>query len=496
MQNLVNLNPLDLTSKSAAPNKSPSSQSVAVQFQQMLSQEIAQKNPGASANNNGAANTNVNKANSALPPVKQVTTNKAPNNPKAETKSNNTQAADANKAAEKSANTDNTTTTVSANTGANGFTTSEKIGKKEDADKVDSKDDDTQQIAADQNGNAQLLALVANIGQLVADQSNAARAFAAKTDRFDADADSAATSAGDSNAGKDAQLISKIASDADKLIAAADAKLADVTQSSPEFANALKEIQAQAQQADTSTNRELSPTDTKPTKAESQDANTELMSNARDLENNTPSAKLVNDAKAIIQQAQTEIKNQTSAATTDTTSTPEIQGISSAMASTIQRAADVASTHLAPRVGSPAWDQAVGQKVVWMVAGGQQSAELTLNPPDLGPLQVVLSINNDQANASFTSAQPEVRAALESAMPKLRQMMDDAGISLTGFSVNSQASQGFAFQQNANSFAQQSSQSNQSGNRTNNQFVNPAAPVISGTTTIRGGSISGVDLFA
>ncbi|HEV2609775.1 MAG TPA: flagellar hook-length control protein FliK [Noviherbaspirillum sp.] len=94
------------------------------------------------------------------------------------------------------------------------------------------------------------------------------------------------------------------------------------------------------------------------------------------------------------------------------------------------------SEKLTPPVGSPAWDQALGQKVVWMVAGEQQSASLTLNPPDLGPLQVVLNVSNSQANATFISAQPEVRQALEAAMPKLREMLGEAGIQLGQSSVN------------------------------------------------------------
>lgn len=92
---------------------------------------------------------------------------------------------------------------------------------------------------------------------------------------------------------------------------------------------------------------------------------------------------------------------------------------------------------LTPRVGTPAWDQALGQKVVWMVAGDQQSASLTLNPPDLGPLQVVLNVSNSQANATFIAAQPEVRQALEAALPKLRDMLGEAGIQLGQASVNS-----------------------------------------------------------
>lgn len=95
-----------------------------------------------------------------------------------------------------------------------------------------------------------------------------------------------------------------------------------------------------------------------------------------------------------------------------------------------QAAAGKPVERLAPPVGTPAWDQAIGQKVVWMVAGAQQSASLTLNPPDLGPLQVVLHVSNGQADASFFAAQPEVRQALEAALPRLREMMHDAGVEL------------------------------------------------------------------
>ena len=90
----------------------------------------------------------------------------------------------------------------------------------------------------------------------------------------------------------------------------------------------------------------------------------------------------------------------------------------------------LAASNLAPSVGTTAWSQALGEKIVWMAAGSQQTASLTLNPPNMGPLQIVLNITNDQATASFFSAQPEVRQALESAFPKLREMMNEAGIEL------------------------------------------------------------------
>lgn len=95
-----------------------------------------------------------------------------------------------------------------------------------------------------------------------------------------------------------------------------------------------------------------------------------------------------------------------------------------------------ATSRLAPEVGSSAWGQALGDKVVWMASGSQQSASLTLNPPNLGPLQIVLNVSNDQATANFFAAQPEVRQAIEDALPRLREMMSEAGIQLGQASVS------------------------------------------------------------
>lgn len=104
--------------------------------------------------------------------------------------------------------------------------------------------------------------------------------------------------------------------------------------------------------------------------------------------------------------------------------------VHAAAAEAVPFAADPAASRLAPAVGTPAWGQALGDKLVWMASGAQQTASLTLNPPNLGPLQVVLDVKNDQATASFYAAQPEVRQALESALPRLREMMTEAGIQL------------------------------------------------------------------
>lgn len=151
-----------------------------------------------------------------------------------------------------------------------------------------------------------------------------------------------------------------------------------------------------------------------------------------------------------------------------------------------QPSGGIAPEKLAPAVGSAAWDQALGQKIVWMTAGGQQTASLTLNPPDLGPLQVVLNISNDQANATFSAAQPEVRQALEAALPKLREMMGDAGIQLGETSINAGA---------ANQHGASGGSSRQSGgfNERDEQSDPPMQP---GNIAAQASGLGLVDTFA
>jgi flagellar hook-length control protein FliK len=137
----------------------------------------------------------------------------------------------------------------------------------------------------------------------------------------------------------------------------------------------------------------------------------------------------------------------------------------SALAAAKAAVSAVPTDKLSSRVGTPAWDQQLGQKIIFMAAGGEQSATMELNPPDLGPLQVVLSINKDQATAAFSSAQPEVRQALEAALPKLKEMMSEAGIQLGNASVSAGMSdQGNAFQQQASAAQSGSGRSASGGN--------------------------------
>ncbi len=108
--------------------------------------------------------------------------------------------------------------------------------------------------------------------------------------------------------------------------------------------------------------------------------------------------------------------------------------------------ASVPAQQVSPKVGSAEWGGAVGDKVLWMATQSHQVAELHLNPPNLGSLEVRLTVNNDQASALFVSHHAAVREAVETALPRLREMLADSGIMLGNVSVGAES---FSQQQQA-----------------------------------------------
>lgn len=81
-------------------------------------------------------------------------------------------------------------------------------------------------------------------------------------------------------------------------------------------------------------------------------------------------------------------------------------------------------------VGGRGWDSAIADRVIWMVQGEQQFARLKLNPPHLGPLEVRVSLQQDQASVSFLAQHAAVREALEAALPRLREMFEQQSLQL------------------------------------------------------------------
>lgn len=92
---------------------------------------------------------------------------------------------------------------------------------------------------------------------------------------------------------------------------------------------------------------------------------------------------------------------------------------------------------VATPITHPGWADDVGHQVTWLADQGSSSAELVLTPPHLGRIEISLQIGPDQSSAQFVSASPQVREALEQAMPRLREMLAGGGISLGEANVSS-----------------------------------------------------------
>lgn len=93
------------------------------------------------------------------------------------------------------------------------------------------------------------------------------------------------------------------------------------------------------------------------------------------------------------------------------------------------------------KVGAPGWDTAFSQRVAWAATNQHQVAELHLNPPNLGPVEIRITVSNDQATAVFVSPHASVRDSIEAALPRLREMLGESGLSLGNVNVSSQSFQ-------------------------------------------------------
>lgn len=94
-----------------------------------------------------------------------------------------------------------------------------------------------------------------------------------------------------------------------------------------------------------------------------------------------------------------------------------------------------ASEQVAHPFSQPGWGQAFGEKVLWLVNNNIRQAELRLNPPDLGPLEVRIAVDRDQASVLFASQHTLVRDAVEGTIPRLREMMVASGFTEVDVSV-------------------------------------------------------------
>ena len=96
------------------------------------------------------------------------------------------------------------------------------------------------------------------------------------------------------------------------------------------------------------------------------------------------------------------------------------------------------STGIKQTVGQPGWNEALSDRVMVFVKERVSMAQIHLEPAQLGPIQVKITMHNDQANVVFVSNNALTRESIESAIPRLREALDQSGINLADVNVQHQ----------------------------------------------------------
>lgn len=115
-----------------------------------------------------------------------------------------------------------------------------------------------------------------------------------------------------------------------------------------------------------------------------------------------------------------------------------VQNLNAMMQTGTPARSDQATTVLTlqPQVFKADWTQAFNSSIVLLARDHMQSARLNINPPELGPIEVRLSVQNDQTSIQFLSHHAATRDVIEDAFPRLREMMASNGINLGDVNVS------------------------------------------------------------
>lgn len=81
------------------------------------------------------------------------------------------------------------------------------------------------------------------------------------------------------------------------------------------------------------------------------------------------------------------------------------------------------------------FDEAIGARLNWMADQKIGHAHIRVSPEGMGQIEVQMKLDGNRVHAEFSAAQPEVRHALESSLPRLREMLDQQGFQLAQANV-------------------------------------------------------------
>jgi flagellar hook-length control protein FliK len=98
-----------------------------------------------------------------------------------------------------------------------------------------------------------------------------------------------------------------------------------------------------------------------------------------------------------------------------------------------------ANLHLDVPMRSPEWAQALGERITWLIDQQLSTAQIKLNPPQLGPIAVRIALSGDSTQVSVSAHSLITRDALEAAAPRLREALTAHGLGNVSVDVSQQS---------------------------------------------------------
>jgi hypothetical protein len=90
---------------------------------------------------------------------------------------------------------------------------------------------------------------------------------------------------------------------------------------------------------------------------------------------------------------------------------------------------------IAESPGDEGWTRALAERVLWMAEHQVQKAQLRLNPPKLGSLEIHMEGRNNRTSVGFSAGHPFIREAIETALPQLREAIGEANLNLVNMNL-------------------------------------------------------------
>lgn len=147
----------------------------------------------------------------------------------------------------------------------------------------------------------------------------------------------------------------------------------------------------------------------------------------------------------------------------------------------------------AVNIHKPEGQQQLNEKIRWMVNARNTMAEIRLDPPELGSMQVRVNVAGDAASVSFVVQSQQAKEALADAMPKLRDMLSEQGIELGDAQVRKDNS---SSNENGQQLAENSGSRNGAGNRGENDGLDDVDETRIVEQSVTRAAKGGIDFYA